>query len=111
MTLEVGMNLYTINGYERITIFRVTAKRAYVRIKRHDGESYELEFDREQNEVWIKRRGDHSRWSSTFYGVETPELIAKYVRYRKEGAFNNIKVNQLTDDQLSAILDIAKETP
>ena len=53
MLLEVGMLLYKKDGSSRVSIDRVTAKRAYHRVN----DTYEEEFDREvKPDNWIIRK-------------------------------------------------------
>lgn len=104
MNLEVGMTLYC--GLSRYKISRVTPKRAYIKIN----DSYEIEFNREQNNTaYIKKRGNGDAWNREYYAVETPELIAAYNRDKLVRKAMKINMNILTDDQLNRIMAIVDE--
>jgi hypothetical protein len=105
MLLEVGMLLYKKDGRSRVSIDRVTAKRAYHRVN----DTYEEEFDREvKPDNWIIRRGS-TVYNKAIYFMETTKLIKQHSRYKNECIFNSIKVKELSDEQLSQILEIVKK--
>ena len=103
MKLQVGDHLYTDGGRTRITITRVTEKRAYAQIN----PQWENTFDREVDESrFITRKGDHPKWYKTYYSVETPDLIEKFNHYRALDKVLKIDFKSLSLGQLQAILDI-----
>lgn len=102
MLLEVGMKLYG-EGFQRLTITRVTAKRAYAKLN----EIAEWEFDREVGDgLHIYKRGNDSRFPMSFC-IETPELLRAYKRHILEWKFSKIDVKVLSDEQLNAILAVS----
>jgi hypothetical protein len=75
MLLEVGMELYSGDGARKITITRVTAKRAYA--VRSVGVEYD--FEREIDpERPFSHREQTSRWHKTWWWHVNKDLIANY---------------------------------
>lgn len=109
MKLEIGMNLYKFDGVDnnvyRYTITRATDKRAFVEF-----EHGKIMFEREFTGDSVRAMGEKSSiWSSSYYKIETPELVKKFQRTINEKKFNKIGVRDLTDEQLEKILSIVEK--
>lgn len=102
--LEVGMKVYETEYLSRLTISRVTPKRAYIEIR----PGYEIAFHRDIGDRTIFHRIGADTWSRECWSLETPELLAKYARKKLVQRFEAIKADDLSMAQISAILDIAK---
>ena len=110
MKLEKGMKIYHINGYHNtitpLAISRVTAKRAYIE---KDGNIL-WEFDRDMTDPENIRPRKSDVWNRNYFSIETEEMKQRYRRQRLENLFSKIKVSELTDDELIAMINIVIPT-
>lgn len=107
MILEVGTVLYAedrYSGMRKYVVSRVTPKIAFVRVN----ERSEIKFDREiKDGTWIRSKGSSPSWDRPVYKLQNAELDQKYMLYTLRRLFRKIDADELGEDQLKNILEIA----
>jgi hypothetical protein len=107
--LEPGMVVYHITRLwlYRYTVSRVTEKRAYIsRPAGMNRTSFNREIYPDQS---FYPSGHKHGYSISYYQLENEELKRQYIRQHLEHKFSQIKVKELTDEHIIAILEIVKK--
>ena len=106
MTLEIGARIYD-RALRRYTITRVTRTQAFAKVKNSVSGTHELCFNRDVGTgEYFKERG-RPEWSADRYSIETAELISKHNRKVLQRKYLAIDVLDLSDEQITKILEIA----
>lgn len=103
MRLKVGDRIYARNYGSIVgvyTVNRVTNTQAVC----ENGKKFKIEYDDSIHTV------ERSKWNSTFYYIETPELIDMLFRQRAIGKLKSFQYEELTTTKLTEILKIIKTT-